>query len=281
MKATSLLATVALAATVSACSSVNTKTGDLNLPTFETNLHAGYVALGEYEAVQGDFTDATFYRSRANSISAGNVPALTNLAHRKIPTEFVKELTDARASLENFFNKGSKTKAPRSSAKAQNMFDCWAEQQEENFQSEDINSCRADFYLAMEQLSKSMRVKHKAPAIAAKPMAHLYFNVYFDFDKSEMTPDAAAVVSSAVKHLSKNDDYKVAVIGHTDTVGASDYNMNLSKSRALMVVGNLIDAGVSKDRIKLQFMGENNLPVPTADGVMNASNRMVRIIIIK
>src|SRR5262249_37413928 len=58
------------------------------------------------------------------------------------------------------------------------------------------------------------------------------FIVFFDFNKSNLTAEAEAVVADAVKVAKSNGFVKVLVTGHTDTVGSDSYNMGLSVRRA-------------------------------------------------
>jgi outer membrane protein OmpA-like peptidoglycan-associated protein len=73
----------------------------------------------------------------------------------------------------------------------------------------------------------------------------------------------------------------VEIAGHTDQVGAEDYNLKLSERRAKAVSQYLIDKGVSKDRISSAFFGESK-PVDTSNTKAgHAKNRRVEFKIIK
>ncbi|MBB6174126.1 outer membrane protein OmpA-like peptidoglycan-associated protein [Nocardiopsis mwathae] len=63
----------------------------------------------------------------------------------------------------------------------------------------------------------------------------LHSDVMFEFDKSDLTDEAEGVVRQAAKSLANNvdpDEPEITVIGHTDGIGADDYNDKLSMRRA-------------------------------------------------
>ncbi len=57
--------------------------------------------------------------------------------------------------------------------------------------------------------------------------------VYFDFDKSTLTPDAQNRLSAVATKLRGADDIKSAnIVGYADSIGSNSYNVTLSKKRA-------------------------------------------------
>ncbi|PQA88601.1 OmpA family protein [Hyphococcus luteus] len=99
------------------------------------------------------------------------------------------------------------------------------------------------------------------------------FTVYFDYDKSNLTPQASTLVQEAAARALENDIETVVVAGNTDTSGSSAYNQALSERRARTVRDALIANGVPADRITLEAYGETNLAKPTPDGVREPLNR--------
>ncbi len=71
----------------------------------------------------------------------------------------------------------------------------------------------------------------------------------------------------------------LTVSGHTDLTGTADYNMELSKRRAMAVSEALIDAGVASAAVKAEAFGQTLPVIITADGVAEAGNRRVEIVI--
>ena len=70
----------------------------------------------------------------------------------------------------------------------------------------------------------------------------------------------------------------VQVIGHTDTSGSKAFNQKLSERRAQTVAGALTQAGVPQSAMTVTGVGQNDLKVPTPDGVREPQNRRTEII---
>lgn len=105
------------------------------------------------------------------------------------------------------------------------------------------------------------------------------FVVYFDYDKANLTPEAANLVREASARALANDIDTVVVEGHTDTVGGSAYNQALSQRRANVVRDALIANGVAADRIRTEAFGKARPAKPTPDGVREPLNRRTEVTI--
>jgi iron complex outermembrane receptor protein len=99
------------------------------------------------------------------------------------------------------------------------------------------------------------------------------FQVFFDFDKSEITEAAARVIQAAAAAVKQGHIVHITVTGHTDTVGSAAYNEALSVRRAVAVKGQLVADGVTDGSIATVGVGKTGLLVPTKDGVREAQNR--------
>jgi OOP family OmpA-OmpF porin len=71
----------------------------------------------------------------------------------------------------------------------------------------------------------------------------------------------------------------VLVIGHTDRVGTDPFNDALSKARAEVVRRALVARGIAPGNIVVVGRGKREPIVPTADGVAEARNRRVEILV--
>lgn len=116
------------------------------------------------------------------------------------------------------------------------------------------------------------------PMVAAMPQN---FMVFFDFNKSVLTPEAKRIIASAAQEFKKGHFVNIAVTGHTDTVGTAAYNEKLSNARAKAVKAELVKLGVSTSNVKEAGVGKGGLMVPTADGVREAQNRRAEIVLTK
>jgi OmpA-OmpF porin, OOP family len=114
------------------------------------------------------------------------------------------------------------------------------------------------------------------PGPAAVVPAQQTFIVFFEFDKSSLTPDGRKVVDAAAAAF-KSGKTGVAIAGYTDLAGTQQYNLALSKRRADAVKEALVRDGVPAAAISASWHGKENPRVPTADGVREPQNRRVEI----
>lgn len=104
----------------------------------------------------------------------------------------------------------------------------------------------------------------------------LYIN--FDFNKATLKPDATPIIEQVVKLLKDNPALKLEIGGHTDNIGARDYNAKLSGSRAGSVVSALAAQGIDAKRLNAAGYGPDK-PVTTNDtDEGRAKNRRVELV---
>ncbi len=245
-----------------------------------------------YEPYVIDPRDRDYYATKAIAAGAGQTPLPSNVAgplppegcgasqaaapcvavpdSRPIPGEAIAEVTDGRARLMAAFDAGGREKAPDPAARAQTQFDCWLEQLEENYQPQDIARCRQGFLDALAELEKALLRPPVAAPEAGKPEPFL---VFFDFDKSNITPESAQVISQAAAKAKDTGAVAIQVIGHTDRSGPPAYNDRLSMRRANAVKAELAKNGIDASTITVEGRGEADPLVPTADGVREPQNR--------
>lgn len=100
-------------------------------------------------------------------------------------------------------------------------------------------------------------------------------NIYFDLDKSDIRPDAAAELDKLVDLLTDNPGIKIEMSSHTDSIASHAYNMQLSQRRAESTVRYLISKGVAPDRLVAKGYGEEK-PIArntNPDGTDNPEGR--------
>ncbi|HMA48672.1 MAG TPA: OmpA family protein, partial [Magnetospirillaceae bacterium] len=122
-----------------------------------------------------------------------------------------------------------------------------------------------------------------APAPAPKPVQAApipkNFMIFFDFDKSDLTPAAQSILTQAADAFKKQGSASVALTGYTDTVGSAEYNLKLSVRRAESAKKFLVNLGIPAGEISTVGKGKTDLLVPTKDGVREAQNRRVQIVL--
>ena len=109
----------------------------------------------------------------------------------------------------------------------------------------------------------------------ATPVKQL-FVVYFNTGQSDLSPDAQATIAQAAATF-RQGGTAVAVKGHADRVGSQGINLRLSLARTAATKAALMADGVPESAIRSGGLGEENLPIPTADNVPERINRSVHI----
>jgi OOP family OmpA-OmpF porin len=122
-------------------------------------------------------------------------------------------------------------------------------------------------------------VASNPPPVAPGPNA-TWYTVNFDSGSFAISADGQTVVNNVAAFLASNPASVATIIGRTDTVGSSDYNMRLSHRRADAVRDALVyQDNVGASRVETRWTGENRQGVPTGDAAAVASNRVVDIAI--
>jgi outer membrane protein OmpA-like peptidoglycan-associated protein/opacity protein-like surface antigen len=103
------------------------------------------------------------------------------------------------------------------------------------------------------------------------------FLVFFDWDRSVITPEAAAILDRAADQYASTGQTSVTLAGHADKSGKPDYNVALSQRRADAVKDYMTKKGVAPGVITTEAFGESRPLVDTADGVREPQNRRVEI----
>jgi outer membrane protein OmpA-like peptidoglycan-associated protein len=84
-------------------------------------------------------------------------------------------------------------------------------------------------------------------------------NIYYDFDKWNIRPDAAKELDKLVKTLKDNPGIEIELSSHTDCRGSVNYNQVLSGKRAQSAVDYIISQGIDKKRITAAGYGKSRL----------------------
>ena len=267
-------------ASVAACAGIERQIAAKSQPPSGTGYNAelskGYFELTNLEYREGDYRSSDHFARKAMAAGSGKAVEPDTIESRsgiaKNPA-FAKELSAARERLMAAQGKGGVKVAPNDMARAQVMFDCWIQEQEENRQPEDIKACRDGFMVAMGRVDAALAPKAPAP-MAMAPGDYL---VFFDWNKANITPEAASILDKVAADAKKMAGAKIVATGYTDLSGTADYNLGLSERRAEAVKADLVTMGVPAANITTIGRGEADPLVPTADGVREPQNRRVQI----
>ncbi len=253
---------------------------------FDRALQSGYLQLAGAEFDEFDLVDTDVFAGRALKLSHGERVVPERLDARKLPQTVAPDLARARARLVAALDRGGRERAPEDAAEAQIRFDCWMQEQEENFQFDHIAACRDGFAVALEKIEVAAPALARAPAVRPTPAAARVtkavrepktITVMFAFDSARID---AAGKAEIVKAVAAYDEFGTAVVrvaGHADRAGAEAYNMKLGRARAEAVAQAIQRAGVPASVVRVRSYGESRPAVATRDGQREDKNRRVEI----
>ena len=210
-----------------------------------------------------DLKDGDYFARKGLLAARGGEPAPEVVADWKVKDSAVVGLQAARNRLAAALANRPDGASPEVAAAAQVGFDCWIEQQEEDFQPEDIEGCRRTYAASVSALERRKDDPH---------------SVFFDLNRAYLRPDAENRIQTLAARALRLGVPRITVVGHADRSGNERHNLALSLRRADVVERALIGAGVPRDRVGVAAAGENRLRVTTPDGVAELQNRRVELL---
>ncbi|MEY4485442.1 MAG: Inner rane lipoprotein YiaD precursor [Verrucomicrobiota bacterium] len=93
---------------------------------------------------------------------------------------------------------------------------------------------------AMDEKMVVVKAEEMASKISDLGGINLY-GFYFDFNSATLKGESAPTLDEVAKLIEADSSLRLLVVGHTDAVGAFDYNIDLSKKRAASVVAALAE----------------------------------------
>lgn len=104
------------------------------------------------------------------------------------------------------------------------------------------------------------------------------YGIQFDFDKADIRVESRPTLDEIVKFLAANPSVNVVVTGHTDAKGGFDYNVDLSRRRAIAVVEDMKRHGIAAQRLTPFGAGMAAPIAPNDDDTGRARNRRVELV---
>ncbi len=102
--------------------------------------------------------------------------------------------------------------------------------------------------------------------------------IYFDFDKSEIKPEYAPIVTASGQTLTERPGIKVKLEGNTDQRGTREYNIGLGERRAQAVRRALLLQGVAETQITTVSFGAERPAAEGDDESAWSKNRRVELV---
>lgn len=112
--------------------------------------------------------------------------------------------------------------------------------------------------------------------LPSQPVHHI---LYFKSESTKLTALSRKTIPDVLAAIEQRNSAHISVVGHTDTAGDEEYNRQLSLKRARAVKKLLVQNGVDPDSIEIDFHGEHNLLIQTADNIHEPKNRRVEVVV--
>jgi outer membrane protein OmpA-like peptidoglycan-associated protein len=118
-----------------------------------------------------------------------------------------------------------------------------------------------------------------AEVLTAMPAPAVHYILYFSQNTVMLTPNSKLLLPVIIKAIDKRHPAQLSVIGHTDTMGTTDYNYQLGLLRAKTLASLLKSLGAAPASIETSSHGKTDLLVKTGDQIPEQRNRRVEITI--
>lgn len=110
--------------------------------------------------------------------------------------------------------------------------------------------------------------------------------IYFDSNKANIRPDAEVTMNKLVEYLKSNPKMKIDIQSHTDAIGSSQYNENLSEKRVEWTIKYLVTKGINLPRLSGRGYGETKLinnctTKKSCSAIDHQANRRTEFIVIR
>jgi len=129
--------------------------------------------------------------------------------------------------------------------------------------------------VVQEEVVEEVVVKEEV-VVAPAPMTPdvvMQEDIYFEFDKSTLTPAAQDNLLRKAEWLRENPDATVTIEGHCDDRGTNEYNLALGDRRAESAKAFIVDLGIDASRLTTISYGEERPVDPRNNEEAWAKNR--------
>jgi outer membrane protein OmpA-like peptidoglycan-associated protein len=103
-------------------------------------------------------------------------------------------------------------------------------------------------------------------------------DVHFATGSATLAGDSQSVLNQTAQALKSNADWRMRIIGHTDSIGSASANEQLAQQRASSVMGYLTAHGVDQSRLSIEAKGDTQPVSTNKSDTGRAENRRVELI---
>lgn len=278
---------------------------------FSTSLAREYRLLAQRKAARAGWWDADYFAEKGLRSARGIAVEPEKLEDWKVPETLKATLQEARRTLLKTVSGLAITLSPEASAHAYALYDCWVMESENKATMILMDSCRQEFFEALNYISitrqavpegkvidygkveqeqpASMPAKpspapkslaYRIPVVKAAPHIKAQdFTLLFAPASAALSAEDMQKVEQVALTLTKAAQYEVILNGHADTAEPVVDAMLLSRQRAESVKDALVQKGVDKARIQLYGFGDSDPAKPAAEDEQQPDNRRVQVFI--
>ena len=131
----------------------------------------------------------------------------------------------------------------------------------------------------IKSMSKEEINSRFARVLAVSPEKPVKYMLYFKPNSIELTEDSQKSLADSISSMDKRSPCAVDIIGHTDTIGSHNINVELSLKRAGYIESIIKRQNINTVSLTVKGYGEEDLLIETADNVSEAKNRRVEVFI--
>lgn len=131
--------------------------------------------------------------------------------------------------------------------------------------------------LANERAQHQIEIERQQNEILKLTMSS---EVSFDFDSATVKPGFYTSLNKIADIMNRYPQTDIMIVGHTDSVGNTDYNLRLSLRRANAVADYLMDQGVARFRLSTEGRGPLEPIASNETAAGRAQNRRVEIYVV-
>lgn len=236
------------------------------LSNFQITLASYYDQYAKTRAAQYDWDSWSVFNNKATALREGRSIEPEKVA-KDLPGRSTAELAQARLVLMSLLKKPADTIIgnPKQTAAAQLYFDCWCQQQQENWPTNDIWYCKTNFHNSIKALLQ--RINSEKEFVNYANDIH---SVYFKLGSDTIEQASILTMQKLISELQKvQTNMNIVLYGYTDRVGEKKYNVNLAQRRVDAVRNILVNSGaVKNDNIITKSLGEKD-PLINVDTIIN------------